>query len=104
MWFGVDVLYKSIHKKCETSPQLFQESILLIWANDANQAEEFAKSYALSEECEYRSINGDILKWQFDDILSVYEIESDEFHTGLEIFSRFLRPSEVNSLKVPFDD
>lgn len=104
MWFAVDILYKGRHSEKPDIPDLWEECIILIEASDPSTAREIARPIAISEEHEYRSAEGDLIRWEFDEILSVHEILSEQLVTGVELFSRFLRTSEVKSLKCPFDD
>ena len=104
MWFAVDILYKGTHSEKPGICELWEECIILVEASDSSTAREIARPLAISEEHEYRSVEGDLIRWEFDVILSVYEILSEEIVTGVEVFSRFLRASEVKSLKRPFED
>jgi hypothetical protein len=52
----------------------------------------------------YKTVEGDVATWVFDSVSSTYRIEDAELSDGTELFSRFLRDSEVSSLKTPFDD
>jgi len=42
--------------------------------------------------------------WRFVKVERVVEICTDELINGTELFSRFLREKEVESLLTPFDD
>lgn len=103
MWYAVDVLTKS---SCvgSNSDGLWEESIYLIDARDQIEAECKSKEIITSEKCEYQTQTGETVKWEFDSILSVYEILDDQIASGSELFSRFLRKEEVESLKTPFAD
>lgn len=46
----------------------------------------------------------DTFRWVFVRYERVYQIEDESLKTGTELFSRFLRDSEVKSLLTPFED
>jgi hypothetical protein len=46
----------------------------------------------------------DLIIWTFEGVERVYAIEKDHLSSGVELFSRFLRDSEVTSMRTPFED
>ena len=102
MWYTINILFKGEISAGSTS--LYQESIYLLECITEQEAREKAIEIAHEEEHEYKNEEGHKVKWLFDSVLSIYEINSDIITSGIEIYSRFLRPSEANSLKTPFED
>ena len=99
--FSVSVFMK-IGSKTDIEP-LWEERILLVKAESEDDATRKAETYAKSEEHSYSSTQGKKTDVQFDSVDRVYSIE-DALEDGAELFSRFLRDSEIKSLKTPFED
>jgi hypothetical protein len=101
MWYAVDVLMKSCSS--ELNDALWEECIYLLEANSELEAEYQAQKEAVAAgEVEYVAESGEAIKWEFDSVLSIYEILSDKIVSGTELFSRFLRKEEADSLKTPW--
>jgi hypothetical protein len=89
---------------------LWEERLVLIKAPTEEQARRRAEQIGKDAEHEYDVRNKKIeevpqkLKWTFEQIERVYQVESESLADGTEIFSRFLRDSEVKSLLTPFED
>lgn len=102
-WYSVSLLFKSLHTPMSADPPLWEESIRLFSANSEEGARQKAEKYGRSLEINYET-SKDQINWEFDRIERVYAIESIEAIDGFEVFSRFLRDSEVQSLLIPFED
>lgn len=102
MWFSASLLFKSTHSTKNGAEPLWEDRIILIEATDAAEAKGKAKELGLSEEHGFKVSETDSVKWMFDSVERVYEVDGEKFFQGLEIFSRFLRDSEVANLKKPF--
>lgn len=85
------------------SEYLWEERILLIAAESEDDATEKAELRAKSLEHSYSSNQGEWIDVKFDSVDRVFVIEG-ALEDGAELFSRFLRESEVRSLKTPFED
>ena len=101
MWYCVSVLFVSIHTPKSEHERLYEESLLLIEAADETAAIEVAEARARSESVEYDTLTGDKTRWEFDRVLSVFEIGKERPASGTEVFSRFLKKSEADSLSQP---
>jgi len=89
---------------CESDDEpLWEERILLIEAGSEDEAVEKAEARAKSNEHSYSADQDRSIEVKFDSIDRVYPIEG-LLRDGAELFSRFLRNSEVSSLKTPFDE
>jgi len=103
MLYSVCLLFKSIHV-CPSKDDLWEESIRLIIADNKEMALQKAQNIGKSDETAYKNVQGDMVKWKFVQIERIYEIIEGSISDGCEVFSRFLRESEVNSILTPFED
>lgn len=103
MWYAANLLFESSREPGDGAEQLWEESIRLIQASSESEAMAKATRLGSAERANYQS-GGATVAWKFSRVERVYSIESDALTDGAEIFSRFLRRSEVNSLLTPFDD
>ncbi len=109
-WYSVSLLFKSTHlNEPEVSP-LWEESIILIKANSEEEARRESIRIGKEAEHEYsvlydqkEKLRGTV-KWTFEQIESIYQVEKENLAHGTELFSRFLRDSEVKSILTPFED
>lgn len=105
MWYSVSLLFEGVHQVSEAEDvNLWEESIVLIEAEDRDEAEGTARKLAVQREHSYETSNGDQLRWTFREVAAVYEVFDNNLGHGIEVFSRFLRPGEAASLTTPFDD
>lgn len=102
MWYSASLLFKSIQVPPTDEP-LWEESIRLIQADTEDDARHMAQLLGERERCGYQTNNGTVT-WIFDRVERIYAIESESIDSGIELFSRFLRNSEVESLLTPFED
>jgi hypothetical protein len=103
-WYAVNLLFESNHSMPTGKETLWEESIRLIRANDAQEAEKRAISIGKASEHSYAAEGADIVTWTFVQVGRVFEIEDQVPGDNSELFSRFLRASEVRSLLTPFED
>jgi hypothetical protein len=104
MWFSAAILLRSEAAHRAPADSLWEESVVLVEAESEEHALKIATEIGRGQETSY-SVEGQAdLRWVFDRVESVFQIESDELRSGTELFSRFLRASEVESLLTPFDD
>ncbi len=103
MWYAVNILYRSEHIPTETKPTIWEESILLIEAGSEEEARSEGERIARAGTHTYEVEDGLVI-WSFEQIERVCSIDREELRSGTEVFSRFLRDSEVRSLLTRFDD
>lgn len=104
MWYAVNMMYRSEHKPPIPENQiLWEESLVLFDASNEEEAKKKAHQLVTTGEAAYTSSTGDEVCWQFVEIQKVYQIGED-LRDGVELFSRFLRNSEANSLLQPFSE
>ena len=103
MWFAASLLFKSTHVPTEAKPAIWEESIRLILAATEEEAYEKARRIGNAASHAY-DVEGGTVTWHFQSVERVHHIEDDALRDGSELFSRFLKDSEVQSLGKPFDD
>ena len=109
-WYSVSLLFKATHLTRPQIDPLWEERILLIQANTEDEAKREAMRIGKEDEPEYSVVDGQPgeaegkVKWTFEQIESVCEIETDSLANGTQLFWRFLRDSEVKSILTPFPD
>ncbi|MEX0963768.1 MAG: DUF4288 domain-containing protein [Pseudohongiellaceae bacterium] len=84
------------------STPLWEERIVLFGADSEVEVRKKAEDYGRSEEHCYES-EGRKLNWKFECVERIYQIDGD-LVDEIELFSRFLRDSEVKSLLSRFDE
>lgn len=75
----------------------------LIQATTEAEARDLAERIGRSGARNYEVEDGTV-SWTFEGIEQVFLILDAELRNGSEVFSRFLRDSEVKSLLTPFND
>ncbi len=103
-WFTASLLFEAVHTEPQTTPALWEESIVLIAADTEEEAERKAEDIGRREELEYRAERDNHVRWTFRAVQSVVSIGDKELCAGTEVFSRFLRASEASSLLTRFED
>lgn len=101
MWYAASLLFESSRQPADGTEVLWEESIRLVQAKSESEALEKATELGNSDRASYRA--GDaVVNWKFSRVERVYPIETDALIDGTELFSRFLRHSEVRSLLTSF--
>lgn len=102
MKFAVSVLFTTSPVDNPEEHYLWEDRILLIFADSPESAGMQAETIARKEEHSYENAENNMVSVRFAAIERVCEIS--ELSNGSELFSRFLRDSEARSLLQPFDD
>jgi hypothetical protein len=101
MWFCVSALSVSEHvNDPPTQQRLWEEHLFLVDAASADEAHTKAEKIARGQECSYESANQSKVSWKFERISKVYKLDGKPTD-GSEVFSRFLKESEVQSILSP---
>ena len=86
----------SIALICEVSgepdgEEMFEESIRLVEAS--SEADASAKANSLGKECEHEYLNdeNELVRWRFDRVTEIQEIDAISLKHGTEVFSRLRR-------------
>ncbi len=104
MWFTVSALSRSRRAADAGDQQLFEESIVLVEAVDEDAAREAGEACARKQAVEFENIQGEQVRWTFERVLAVFEVGNEAPRAGTEVFSRFLRKREAESLATPFPE
>jgi hypothetical protein len=103
MWYSAALLFQSVHNKCPTQNDIWELQIIVIQALSEDTAMKIANEIGKQREHEYISATGDLVQWVFRQIESLTQLSGDIEH-GTEIYSRFLRTSDVERLLTPFEN
>jgi hypothetical protein len=102
--FAASLLFRGVSDNCPSEEDVWEESIVLIFAEDKESATQKAEKIGRENEVSYEAMAGNMLAWKFVQIERLYEIMDSEITDGTEVFSRYLKNSEVESILSPFDD
>jgi len=103
MWYAASLLFRRTRESGSNDDLLWEESIRLIKADSEEDAQVLAQKLGQSAPVVYETTEGTVT-WTFDRVERVFTIDSESLVNGTELFSRFLRNSEVLSLLTPFDE
>jgi len=106
MWYTGNLLFKAVHVNRPDPEPVWEERIVLLEAQDETEAKLLAERLGSGGEHEYyvSKAENDLLRWTFVEVQKLYPVEDATLRSGTELFSRFLRQSEVESLLTPFED
>ena len=102
MWFCVCVLSVAEHDQKHPPDALWEEQLFLVDAESEEDARMKGEQFAEAERAKYRNAAGEMIEWKVEKIESVHQIMDEELKSGTEVFSRFLRERQVQSLLEPF--
>jgi hypothetical protein len=102
--FAASLLFRGVSDNCPSEGDVWEESIILILAEDEESATQKAEKIGRENVVSYKAMAGNMLAWKFVQIERLYEIMDSEITDGTELFSRFLKNSEVESILSAFDD
>ncbi len=77
---------------------------MLFSADDENGAKAKAEQYARKAEHEFVAAEGGRCQWKFVRLGDCQELEASLLSDELEIFHKFLKTEEVESISKPFED
>jgi hypothetical protein len=103
MWYVANILLKSLNSEASNDDGIWEERFVLFEASNETEAAEKATSFGESEQHSYLNDAGETISWKFDSIERIEHLDASKFEDKLELFSRFLRKSEVESLKKKFE-
>lgn len=103
-WYAVSCIWRAIRDDAPAPDDLCEEIILLVHARDPNEAATQACTLSERERMQYTAADGHQVSWAPLCVLGVHEIEKGELKSGAELFCRFMRLSEVESLQKRFEE
>jgi hypothetical protein len=103
MFFSGSLLFKSEHQPDSNPYPLWEECVILIEAENESDAKVKAAQHGKAGEHEYKNQAGELVRWSFERVERVCHIDKDALTDGTELFSRFLKDSEVKSLLTSFN-
>lgn len=102
--FVVSVLLRSEHvPPLSTELQRWQELVVAVDAFNEEDALKRAMTLARQSECTYFSVTGDQVRWIVEGVAGVWASQA-KLPDNIEVFSRFLRMEEGQSLLKPLED
>jgi hypothetical protein len=104
MWYSASMFFKAIRSEQSEGESLWEERLLLLEASSEDEARRAAELFGHRAEHRYAGVGATVVDWQFVVVERVYAIDSSTLTAGTELFSRFLRQGEVDSLLTPFGD
>ena len=104
MWYGASILLEARHQVESPPSSLWEESIVLIDADTEEEARLSAEAVGRQREHEYTvGEPGHVLRWTFVRVERIFRIEASDLVHGTEVFSRFLKATQVESLGALLD-
>lgn len=103
-YYSASILFRSSIDGESGSSHIWEEQVVLLQAACEEEARKLAEGYAVAQESSYKNGAGQTVAWTFFTIERVMRIDDFNLSGVTEVFSRFLKHREVQSLLQPFDD
>jgi hypothetical protein len=101
MWYSAVLWFQGQHSGLGVqADNIWEERILLIEAENEDVARRRAEEIGKRKHHEYpvSQPRPHLLKWTLDRVIAIVAIDGDQPSDGVELFSRYLQQSEVESL------
>ena len=95
-WFSVRYFSECVLDDAE---DLYEESILLIHADDDARARTKGEAAARGANHSYANSTAEDVRWEFREVLDVKQLLDDEIHDGSEIYYAFLTRTQLESVR-----
>lgn len=90
-WFSVQATYKAVHSGAERRAHTWERIVFLVSASDLEHAAVAARSEALAKEHDYVAVNGERVRWVFQEIEAIQALLDASLQTGTEVWSYYFR-------------
>ena len=104
MWFSACLLFENVSPMRSSSENIWEERIVLLDAASDEEALHRAEMIGKHAEHDYIAASGEPIECKFRRIERIFPLDVQQPGDETEVFSRFLRESEVRSLLNPFPD
>jgi len=98
-WFAVRVLLESQHPEEPDVESLFEDRIVLVRADDEDEARRRGEDYGKGEECEYKNTYDKIVRELFREVLDVVDVMADQIGDLTEVYHHYLTPKELKHVR-----
>lgn len=98
-WFSVRLLLESVHRGQNGPRKLFEDRIVLVKSMSLEAAREKAESICKQKAEEYENPYGEVVSWQFREILDAKELVDETIRDGIEVYYNHINESEVDQLR-----
>ncbi len=95
-WFAVRYFSECVLDNAE---DLYEDSILLIHAEDEAEALAKGKVSARESNHSYANSRGEDVRWEFREVLDVKQLFDDEIHDGSEVYQALLTRAELEHVR-----
>jgi len=91
-WYSARLLFESVHDPPDPKRRpLFEESIVVFQAGAQESIPAKLRQLEHAREIEYRAAAGNLVRWEFREVLEVQEISTDRnvLEDGIEVYFRW---------------
>lgn len=93
--FSANILFRGIKDGIPSTEDIWEESVVLIISENEEDALKKAEEMGRGNEVSYKTMNGNMLSWKFVRVERVFEILNFQLRDGMEVFSRYMKNSEI---------
>jgi len=88
-WYSACLLFEEILVDVPDAKVLFEESVVVFRLKKSESLQEKLKTLAQEGEHEYEAIAGNMVRWEFREVLEVQEIMDTRIREGTEVYFRW---------------
>lgn len=93
-WYSAVALFKAVHIGKARKRNLWERTVFLLRAPNAEEAVAVADRMAREQECEYVAAGGDTVHWTYQKLEGVLELLDDEMKAGTEVYWQLFERSD----------
>lgn len=102
-WFAVSIFFQGVYTPTSGVSDLWEERIVLVLAENSESATLEGERIGRASEFSYSAAAGGDIYWKYYKIERVHEIDAEILGSGVELFARFMKKSEVDSMFSPIE-